>query len=222
MLLEGAILEVSPIKPYYRITAWFDNKVSYKMSNKCLQLLLFSVAIGWHLVAPADSLDGASVTSETTMPLSSPAFPINATLPAQYTCDDSGDSPSLSWSGAPEGTKEFVLLMTTPSGPGDAEPIKYNWVMYHIPATTTSLDLNTNGVGTFGVTSDGPDLAYAPPCSQGPGAKEYTFTVYAVNQETSFTVPESEVTGDLVAQAISGTIIGEGSFVESYTRDTEA
>lgn len=190
-----------------------------------LKSLLLSMVVVWSLNATADGLSTEETeedtsNSEVTLALSSPDFPVNATLPAQYTCDGPGDSPSLSWGDAPEGTKEFVVLMTTPSGPGDAESIKYNWVMYHIPATTSSLDLNTSGVGTFGVTSDGPDLAYAPPCSQGPGAKDYTFSVYAVNQETSFSVPESEVTGELVSQAISGTIVGEGSFVESYTRDT--
>ncbi|HIJ82334.1 MAG TPA: hypothetical protein HPP76_11575 [Desulfuromonadales bacterium] len=39
-------------------------------------------------------------------------------LPVEYTCDGTGVSPALSWLGAPAGTKEFALMMTTLPGDG--------------------------------------------------------------------------------------------------------
>ncbi len=166
-----------------------------------------------------------SETATTSFSVSSTVFSNGGTLPTEYTCDatvGSGISPPLSWKGIPDSTKAFALLMTTPAGPGDTETIKYNWVMYNIPASTTSLLADTgvveSGVGTFGVTSDGSALAYAPPCSQGAGLREYTFTIYAVESMISFSIPESQVTGDLVSKAISEITVGASSIVASYTR----
>jgi hypothetical protein len=34
----------------------------------------------------------------------------------------------------------------------------------------------------LGVGSDGPGTVYDPPCSQGPGAKLYTYTLYALSE----------------------------------------
>jgi phosphatidylethanolamine-binding protein (PEBP) family uncharacterized protein len=161
-----------------------------------------------------------SSSPTTSLGVSSSTFINGGTLPDTYTCSGAGISPPLSWSGAPEGTVDFVLLMTTPSGPGDVIPVKYNWVLYNIPASTQSLEAGTSGVGTFGVTSDGPNLAYSPPCAQGPGEKLYTFTIYAVSQPATFSVSQSSVTGSLVAAAISGTTLGVGSIVAGSTRFT--
>jgi len=108
--------------------------------------------------------------------VSSSAFVNGGTLPDTYTCSGAGISPPLSWSGAPEGTVDFVLLMTTPSGPNDVIPIKYNWVLYNIPASTQSLEANSKGVGTFGLTSDGPNLAYSSPCAQTRNSTPSLFT----------------------------------------------
>lgn len=199
------------------------NKIIY--NSKLLKLVLLSAAVSFNSNVNASSLTSGEKTSSmlsqsniAAISLSSSEFTNNGTLPTEYTCDGTGISPPLSWTGVPSGTAELVLLMTTPPGPGDTETVKYNWVMYHIPVTATSLAQGTSGIGTFGVTSDGAALAYSPPCSKGPGAKKYTFTLYAVSESTSFSVPATQVSGDLVSQAISGTTIGIGSITVSYTR----
>ncbi|WP_322098855.1 YbhB/YbcL family Raf kinase inhibitor-like protein [Microvirga roseola] len=46
-------------------------------------------------------------------------------------------SPPLSWSGAPEGTRSFAVVVDDPDAPGD-KPFTH-WVAYNIPADTTSL-----------------------------------------------------------------------------------
>jgi phosphatidylethanolamine-binding protein (PEBP) family uncharacterized protein len=137
------------------------------------------------------------------------------TLPVEYTCDGDGSSPALSWSNVPEGTKEFALMMTTLPGDGTT---KWNWVLYGIPATTTSLAKNSNGVGILGVGSNGSTMAYEPPCSQGPGPKLFTFTLYALSEAPQLPDAADQVTGEVLTQAISSITLGSVSLSLSYTR----
>ena len=51
--------------------------------------------------------------------LTSPDFTHQGSIPQQYTCQGRDVSPPLSWSGAPEGTKSFVL---DPGRPRRARP----------------------------------------------------------------------------------------------------
>ena len=147
--------------------------------------------------------------------LTSSAFEDGGTLPVDYTCDGAGVTPPLAWTDAPEGTTELALLMTTESPDGT----KWNWVLYGIPGDTTSLAEGATGVGTLGLTSDGPDLAYSPPCSQGPGPKEYTFTVYALSGSPAFSVPADEVDGATVIDAISSLTLASAAISATYSRE---
>jgi len=104
--------------------------------------------------------------------------------------------------------------MTTLPGDGTT---KWSWVLYSIPGTTTSLAKNSTGVGILGVGSRGPTLAYEPPCSQGPGAKLYTFTLYALSESPQLPAA-NQVTGDVLTSAISSITIGSASLNLSYTR----
>ena len=92
----------------------------------------------------------------------------------------------------------LALLMTTLGLDG----MRWNWVLYAIPGDVTSLAENSQGVGTAGLTSDGPELAYAPPCAQGPGPKTYTFTIYALSAALTLDMPANQVTGQVLTDAI--------------------
>ncbi len=54
-----------------------------------------------------------------TLSLSSTAFPAAGEIPKEYTCDGEDVSPPLAWSGAPAGTKSFVLIVDDPDGHAD-------------------------------------------------------------------------------------------------------
>ena len=173
---------------------------------------------------------GASITGTTTTPVSTPVNPPssgtftltssaavnNGTLPAAFTCDGTGSTLPLAWSNPPSGTVEYALLLSTVPTAGT---IKYDWVLYHIPGTTTSLAQDSFLVGTVGLGDDGPGTVYDPPCSQGPGAKVYTITLYALSAAPTFSVPANQVTGSLVASAISSLSLGSTALSVSYTRD---
>ena len=68
------------------------------------------------------------------------------------------------------------------------------------------------------VTSDGPALAYSPPCSQGPGAKTYTFTLHALSAVPAISLPDNQVTGKVITDTISGITLAESALSVSYTR----
>ena len=157
----------------------------------------------------------AGGTSSGSFALSSATVANGGALPAAYTCDGSGSTLALSWGNAPVGTKEFVVLMTTLPGDGTT---KWNWVLYGIPATTSSLAKDSYGVGTIGVGSDGPALAYNPPCSQGPGSKVYTYTVYALSASPSLPAVATQVNGQVVANAIASLTLASASLSVNYAR----
>jgi len=176
--------------------------------------LLLSIGLGT-LAFLGCSKAPTSSASPSSFTLSSAAFQNGGTLPVVYTCDGAGFSPPLAWTGAPKGTVEFALMMTTIAVDSMK---KWNWVLYNIPGNATSLAENTVGVGTAGLTSDGPELRYYPPCSQGPGAKTYTFTVYALSGTPTFAVSPDSVNGAILTAAISKMTLDSCRLSISYTR----
>jgi hypothetical protein len=85
--------------------------------------------------------------------------------------------------------------------------IHWYWVLYNIPAGVNSLSRNVSGIGILGTNSVNDQTRYSPPCSQGPGIKAYTYTVYALSQNPSFSVPPDQVTCEALLNAISGITI---------------
>lgn len=172
------------------------------------------------LVLAAACSSGKSTTQPATQTTSS-GFVVsspdmaNATLPTTYTCDGSAISPPIAWSGAPSGTTGFALIMTTIPQPGQ---VKYNWLLYNIPAATSAAAAGTT-VGTLGVADDGGGLAYAPPCSQGPGLKQYTFTVYALSSAPNLSaLSPSQVTGAALAAALQPVTIASAALTVGVNR----
>ena len=154
------------------------------------------------------------------------AAAVGATLPADYTCDGMASSPALAWTNAPSGTTEFALLMSTLPGDGST---RYNWVLYGIPATRTSLARDSYGVGTLGVGSDGPIVAYQPPCSQGLGEKSYTFTLYALSASPVLAAGSAGsggvsggVSGAALVTAVASLTLGKATLSLSYNRSAAA
>jgi phosphatidylethanolamine-binding protein (PEBP) family uncharacterized protein len=156
----------------------------------------------------------ASRDASTSFALTSPAFVDGGTLPATFTCDGEGVSPPLAWSGVPDGTRELALLMTTEARDGR----KWNWVLHAIPASIGSIARGARDVGVAGLTSDGPLLQYSPPCSQGPGAKGYTFTLYALSGAPALPSAPNQVTGAVLEAAIAGKTLARASLAVSATR----
>ena len=97
-------------------------------------------------------------------------------------CVGENVSPQLSWTGVPEGTRSFAILMEDPEGRGGAGV--HHWVAYGIPASVTSLaegevskasDKYVGGRSTQGVPN------YSGPCTPPGTPHHYTFVIIATD-----------------------------------------
>ena len=135
------------------------------------------------------------------------------TLPLKYSCDSDGISPPLAWSGVPKGTQSLVVIMDHEAGPDD---IHWYWTLYNIPSSTQAVR-EASSVGTVGGNSVNPNLAYSPPCSKGPGLKEYTFHLYALS-ETLAISGNTEVTPISLRSQMVGSILASTSLTVGFER----
>lgn len=145
--------------------------------------------------------------------LSSPAFPHAGGIPAVYTCDGEDRSPPLQWTGAPDGTKGYTLIMDDPDAPGGTFT---HWVLFNIPATRSDLaeGFRPGQVGTSGRNSFG-RLGYGGPCPPS-GTHRYFFTLHALDVQ-SLSLPEAAGRVD-VERAMNGHIIGRAQLMGTYAR----
>jgi phosphatidylethanolamine-binding protein (PEBP) family uncharacterized protein len=136
-------------------------------------------------------------------------------LPKDYTCDGTSSTLPIEWSGAPEATVSFALIMHHEASPTD---IHWYWVLYNIPVTVKSIPKNASGIGILGTNSVNDKTEYAPPCSQGPGLKAYTYTVYALSANPVINVPANEVTRDVLLLAIKDITLSSAQMTVYYSR----
>ena len=148
--------------------------------------------------------------------VTSSALDANGFLGVEYTCDGANASPAVTWAGAPTGTKCFAVNVWHTPGPGD---LKSYWVVYNIPSNVTSLEKNTQGVGTVGL-NDKRRAAYDPMCSKGPGVKTYHITVLALSAEPKLK-PDEANRANLLA-AIKETTLAVGTLDFKYERKKNA
>lgn len=146
--------------------------------------------------------------------LSSPDIADPTKYPIEFTGDGAGVSPSLAWKGAPSGTRSFALIMDhlTPD-----ETVKTSWVVWDIPASAPGLPKAAKGIGHTGASSRGA-VGYEPPHSQGPGAKTYVLTLYALSSAASPSGPLERVTREVLMTSMKGKILGSASLPVTYTR----
>lgn len=158
------------------------------------------------------------------MPLTiaSPAFTDASPIPARHTCDGEEVSPALRWSGAPDGTRSFVLIVDDPDAPDPAAPkrIFVHWVLYDIPRDASGLDegIATDRLpaGTRSGRNDAGSNDWAGPCPPI-GRHRYFFRLHALD----------EMLGDLgtrpgrreVERAMEGHVLETAELMGTYQRD---
>jgi phosphatidylethanolamine-binding protein (PEBP) family uncharacterized protein len=155
------------------------------------------------------------VPTTNTFTAESSAFTNKGILPAKYTCDGLSISPPIAWKDAPTGTKSYAIIMHHIPPTGDKHVYM---LVYNISNSVSSLIEKTANVGLFGINTVNGKTEYTPPCSQGPGAKLYVLTVYALSAEPVLGVAQSKVTMDILLDSISKTTLGTAVMNVNYTR----
>ena len=139
----------------------------------------------------------------------------NGTYPKLYTCDSTGISPGLQWSNAPASTKSYAVTMhTIPPTGGKHVYI----VLYNLPSNLTSIPENSKTIGNWGINTVDGKNSYSPPCSQGPGAKIYVLTLYALTGEPTLSFVNPKVTLEMLYEAIKPKIADSAVMSVTYTR----
>jgi Raf kinase inhibitor-like YbhB/YbcL family protein len=152
--------------------------------------------------------------------LTSPAFANNGVIPKQYSCEGTDISPPLQWSGAPQGTKSFVLIIDDPDAPDPRAPKMtwVHWVVYNIPAGVHSLP---EGAAKSGFPSEAKQglndwkrAGYGGPCPPI-GRHRYFHTLSALDA----VLPDlGHATKAQLLDAMKGHVIAETQLVGTYEK----
>ena len=174
-----------------------------------LQLVLFSIVIS----ANAEEVDRI-------MQLTSSSFETGKGIAKKFTCDGEDISPALEWSGVPEGTKSFALIVDDPDAPDPANPKMtwVHWVLYNIPTTVSSLQegVKENDLpeGTLQGLNDWKKTGYGGPCPPI-GKHRYFHKLYALD----IILPElKRPTKAKLEKAMEGHILFKAELIGLYQR----
>jgi Raf kinase inhibitor-like YbhB/YbcL family protein len=140
-----------------------------------------------------------------------------------FGCNGDNVSPALSWSGAPQGTQSFALLVHDPDAPTGGAGW-WHWVVYDIPASATSIEQGAGsakgaglpqgakqGVTDFGATG------WGGPCPPvGGGKHHYHFTLHALKVAKLDIPPVA--TAALIGYMVNANSLGKATFTGLYGR----
>lgn len=156
----------------------------------------------------ASSTSTATAQPAAAFTLSSPAFPAGGAIPSTYTCDGSGSSLPLSWSGVPADTKELVLVMRDPDAPGGTY---VHWAVAGIDPTTTGFAAGgVSGMVIPGRNSAG-TLGYTGPCPPQGAPHHYVITLSALGSSSGLQPGFS-------ADQLQASALGIATLVGTYSR----
>ena len=182
-----------------------------------------SIAAGLALAAILSSSPGQAAQFR----LTSPDLKADGTMADRFVfngfgCSGSNVSPALAWSGAPAGTKSFVVTAYDPDAPSGSG--WWHWVVADIPAGVTALPQGAGAPSGQGLPAgavlgrtDYGSSAYGGPCPpQGDKPHHYIFTVHALSVDHLPVDPQASAA--MVGFAVHGTEIGRASLTARYGR----
>ena len=151
-------------------------------STRHLRSLLATVVMVLVVTGAAKAADPFTLSSTTFKDGQMMPRKVANNIAANPNCVGENVSPQLSWTGVPDGTKSFAIMMVDPEGRGGAGV--NHWVAYGIPASITSFaegelsklsDKYVGGKSTQGVGF------YSGPCTPPGTPHHYTFVIVATD-----------------------------------------
>lgn len=181
-----------------------------------------------------------------TMTLTSTAFTDGGMIPAKYAQPGRDVSPALTWTGAPDSTVSFVLIVHDADAPiGDGLDDTLHWLVWGIPGTATGLPEGfPQGMqvspATVGIPVPPPaggggrgggggirQISMSGPYYRGPAAPatgnphHYVFELYALDANVNVQPPALAAgppTRAAVIEAMRGHIRGKATLVGMFKR----
>lgn len=155
-----------------------------------------------------------------TLEVASSAFKDQDTIPERYTDYGESVSPPLSWSGAPQGTRSFVLLMEDPLA---AAPLPFvHWMVANLPPTLTMLPEGVGApghieaVGAMHGNNSRTQLRYfGPRPPEGDPPHPYHVQIFAL--DTTLDLPAGFNRHSLL-KAMRGHVLARGETVGHYAK----
>lgn len=148
-----------------------------------------------------------------------PGFSDGGAIPTTYGCSAGKNpnlSPAIQWSGAPEGTQSFALILHDTDlqmGPADV----LHWAIFNVPGTATGLPEGVAGKtplddGSVQLQNVGRGTGYFNPCPPPPTVHHYIFEIYALDTKLDAAIASR----DDLAKAMVGHVRAKGTYVGTY------
>lgn len=139
-----------------------------------------------------------------------------------FGCEGGNQSPALSWTPGPAGTRSYAVTVYDPDAPTGSG--WWHWVVYNIPATVTHLEANAGDVsgknlpaGAVQGRTDYGSSAFGGACPPaGDKPHRYVFTVYALKANV-LDVP-ADASAALIGFMIHSTMLGKATLTAKYAR----
>ena len=139
-----------------------------------------------------------------------------------FGCQGQNISPALAWSGAPEGTQSFALLVHDPDAPTGGAGW-WHWLVLNIPAAETGLlkdagtaDGSSLPAGAVQITTDFGSPGWGGPCPPvGDKPHRYVFTLYALKVQR---LDASGGSASLAGYMVNGNAIGKATLIGRFGR----
>jgi Raf kinase inhibitor-like YbhB/YbcL family protein len=186
--------------------------------------VLGSLALAW---LPSSGRAGEIVSrraeiasAPASLEVRSSAFAATAPIPDRYSAYHENQSPPLEWSGAPEKTQAFALVVEDPDAPGP-QPFVH-WLVAGMPARIHALPeglphsstLRDVGDARQGATSVGRAGWFGPRPPPG-GPHRYHFQVFALDAPLDL---PSGFDREALLTAMKGHVLARGELVGIYQR----
>lgn len=163
-------------------------------------------------LAPAKNMAKLAVTSSD--------FQNGGKLADKFTQYGANMSPTLSWSAGPAGTQSYTLI-TEDAGVKRHDPI-IHWVIYNIPAGTTSLPEHVstdahpaNVAGAMNGLNQRGNSGFMGPKPPAGMTHPYHFQVFALDEKLD--LDPAKANRMAVVNAMKGHVLASGQIVVNYT-----
>lgn len=131
-----------------------------------------------------------------------------------FGCEGVNTTPTLEWSGAPEGTESFAVTVYDPDAPTGSG--WWHWFAFNIPADVTSL---SNGdvvpSGTIELTNDYGVSGFGGACPPAGEVHRYMFTVHALGTTLEL---DNAVSNALAGFMVNANSLASSTITAVYTR----